>query len=243
MAVDRRYGARLIDMILSHLPVAGTFIDVGANLGAITIPAASHVGPEGRVLAIEPNPETASLLRRNLAKNLVRNTTVVQLACLDERKRSVFYVSASSHSGKSSLSAQNARSRQAVTVECDTLDSIVVTHEINRVDVVKIDVEGAELQVLKGMEGLLSEFLPVVILEIEPTLLESFSSRASDLCAFLAAKGYRAESIDSTNVIFKCPSPRCLTTANGQPPVDDARAPGVAPQAGQRTSAAIANYR
>jgi FkbM family methyltransferase len=230
-------------MILSHLPVAGTFIDVGANLGAITIPAASHVGPEGRVLAIEPNPETASLLRRNLAKNLVRNTTVVQLACLDERKRSVFYVSASSHSGKSSLSAQNARSRQAVTVECDTLDSIVVTHEINRVDVVKIDVEGAELQVLKGMEGLLSEFLPVVILEIEPTLLESFSSRASDLCAFLAAKGYRAESIDSTNVIFKCPSPRCLTTANGQPPVDDASAPGVAPQAGQRTSAAIANYR
>jgi FkbM family methyltransferase len=239
MAVDRSYGARLIDTILSHLPVAGTFIDVGAHVGGITLPAASHVGPEGRVLAFEPNPETATLLRRNVTKNLATNITVVQLACLDERKRSEFYVNDSSHSGKSSLSARNARSRRTVTVECDTLDSILVTHEVNRIDVVKIDVEGAELQVLKGMERLLRKFLPVVVLEIEPTLLESFSARASDLYGFLAAKGYRAESIDSTNVIFTCPSTRCPATANYQPPVGDASAPRLIRDAAQAAPAAL----
>src|ERR1017187_3315880 len=60
MAVDRSYGARVIATILCHLPVSGTFIDVGAHVGGITLPAASHVGPEGRVLAIEPNPNTAT---------------------------------------------------------------------------------------------------------------------------------------------------------------------------------------
>src|ERR1035438_7156954 len=102
MAVDRSYGARVIDTSLCHLPVSGTFIDVGAHVGGITLPAASHVGPEGRVLAIEPNPNTATVLRRNLTKNLLTNTTVVELACLDERKRTVFYVNDSSHSRKSS---------------------------------------------------------------------------------------------------------------------------------------------
>ena len=233
MAVDRRYGARLIDMILCHLPVAGTFIDVGAHVGGITLPAASHVGPEGRVLAIEPNPNTATVLRRNLTKNLLKNTTVVELACLDERKRTVFYVNDSSHSGKSSLSGRNAGSRQTVTIECDTLDSIAATHEVDRVDVVKIDVEGAELQVLKGMERLLKEFLPIVILEVEPTLLEAFSTAAPDLWAFLAAKGYRAENIDSTNVIFTCPSTRCPATANYQPPAGDASAPRLIRHAAQ----------
>src|ERR1022692_1269769 len=105
--------------------------------------------------------------------------------------------------------------------------------EVDRVDVVKIDVEGAELQVLKGMERLLKEFLPIVILEVEPTLLEAFSTAAPDLWAFLAAKGYRAENIDSTNVMFTCPSTRRPTMANYQPPAGDASAPRLIRHAAQ----------
>jgi hypothetical protein len=90
-----------------------------------------------------------------------------------------------------SLSAENATGEVAFDVTCTTLDDLCQERGLTRANLVKIDVEGAELSVLRGMERILREMRPVIVLEMEPHLLESFGTSTDSLLAFLAAYDYR----------------------------------------------------
>lgn len=175
------YCREVLGAILSHLPESGTFVDVGANIGYVTLQVSKHVGPNGRVVAIEPDPQTALVLRKNVANNSAANVTVIEVACSSHKVSAKFFPAPRSHSGKSSLSERNAGSDRAVQLNCEPLDSITETAHLERVDVVKIDVEGAEMQVLRGMERLLSQFHPIVIVEIDASLLAAFGTTPADI--------------------------------------------------------------
>ncbi len=192
----------LQQVLLQHLPQGGVFVDVGANIGRYALLASHHVGDSGQILAIEPNPTTANLLARNLGKNGVGNATVVQIAITDAQGIAELFIGADTHTGKASLSSTNARTNSSVTVTCSTLDAVLDAYRLPRLDVLKIDVEGAELRVLKGMDQSLQTFHPTLVIEIEPKLLESFGATPADIHDFLKARGYQGSYIDPTNAVF-----------------------------------------
>jgi FkbM family methyltransferase len=148
---------------LKFLPPGGTALDIGANLGEWTVPLARAVGTTGRVIAVEPNPAIAAALSRTLAINNLTQTQVLDLAVSDRRGSAELVLNPAS-SGESRLGT-STESRSSVTVQTHRLDDLVAKHGVNRLDLVKIDVEGHERQVLEGATATLRRFRPAVVIE------------------------------------------------------------------------------
>lgn len=177
-------------------------VDVGAHIGVDTLKLAHTVGPHGRVVAVEPNPLTVSELRENIRASGASNVTVAPVALADvEGELTLFDARKTGNSGASSLSARNAGDVGAsYKVRARRLDDVVGELGLARVDVVKADVEGAELLVLRGGVDTLSRFHPRLVLEVVPRQLENMGASVQELETFLAAHGYaRQRWIDYKN--------------------------------------------
>jgi len=134
-------------LIRRHLRPGMTFIDVGANKGDFTLLAARLVGGTGTVISIEPEPENHSVLRRTLELNDYGNIKVMQVALSD--CDGVADLQIGSTSGSHSLSPE-FNGLRTVAVPTVTLDAVVADHRLDPVDMIKIDVQGFELAVLRG---------------------------------------------------------------------------------------------
>ena len=147
-----------------------TFIDVGGNKGDFALLAAKIVGDDGKVICIEPEPSNVDWIRRSIGLNGYRNVKVCKLALSDHDGESFL------HLGKKSgfhtlLSGAPDRNQGSINVRVRRLDGLLSELEVRRVDFLKIDVEGAELEVLKGAaETLRSNPKIVLFLDIHPFL-------------------------------------------------------------------------
>jgi FkbM family methyltransferase len=142
-------------LVQSLLRVGMTFADIGANIGYYAMLAGRLVGPDGRVFAFEPNPEIHGRLVENARLNGLANVTTSTEAVTDHEGTVTFYASATPENSGISSTIPGAGLGEARIVPATTLDAFAA--RIGRkLDLVKIDVEGAELQVLEGGRGLLS---------------------------------------------------------------------------------------
>lgn len=180
--------------IAERLQPGGTFVDVGAHIGYYSLKAAKIVGPAGRVIAVEPNPETLRRLRDNLRASRAAVVRVQPVACADSETTLEFFASLGSNTGGSSLARASAsRDTQPVRayqVRARPLDAIVEEAGLARVDVVKIDTEGAELSVLKGAKRTLARYRPVVIAELWEGTLKAMGTSPAEVVEFLRSQGY-----------------------------------------------------
>lgn len=136
-------------------------LDVGANVGLYSVMLAVAVGPSGSVWSFEPFPPSAGYLKRNLALNGLTNVTVVEKAAADRSGTLELHVFPEGYDVYNSLGAsvrprENLRAVRRITVRATTLDGFADEAGIDAVDLVKVDVEGAEERVLVGAERLLS---------------------------------------------------------------------------------------
>jgi FkbM family methyltransferase len=171
------------------------FLDVGAHIGYFTMKAAPKVGATGHVLAFEPNPETLKLLYDNVAANGANNVIVEPIACTDKEETLTFYAAPVQNTGMSSLSKRNAEVEGAAApksymVQGRPIDAVVRQLNLARVDAIKIDVEGAEVVVLRGAVDTLRRFHPRLVIEEIPEELESFQTSMEDLASLLHNAGY-----------------------------------------------------
>ncbi len=180
--------------IAEGLEPGGTFVDVGAHIGSYALKAAKIVGPAGRVIAIEPNPDTLQRLRDNLRASGATVVTVQPVACADSETSLEFFASLGSNTGGSSLSqtsaSRDAQPVRAYQVRARPLDAIIEEAGLGRVDVVKIDTEGAELSVLKGARRTLARYRPVVIAELWEGTLKAMGTSPAEVVEFLKSQGY-----------------------------------------------------
>lgn len=180
--------------ISSGLSPGAVFFDVGAHIGYDSLKAARVVGEAGRVVAFEPNPNTLTQLRANIAASAAGNVVVQPIACTDtEQMLTLFDSTPGGNSGSSSLSQQNAGQRaRSYTVRGRPIDDVVNEMGLTRVDVLKADVEGAELLVLRGASHTLRRFHPKLILEVVPRQLANMQTSVAELESFIIAHGYGA---------------------------------------------------
>ncbi len=153
-----------------------TVYDVGANIGFFTILCSRLVGPQGRVYAFEPIPQNLATLRHNVTLNALSNVTIVEKALSSSTGTAEMFVSP--WSAFHSLNVEGATKQDdhgpqvgEVTVQTVTLDEFVQGEGVRAPDLVKIDVEGAELIVLGGMRETLRAVKPLLLCELHDTNL------------------------------------------------------------------------
>lgn len=172
IAVRRTYEPHVTAALLPYLLPGSVVVDVGANIGYYTLLAATRVGPTGTVIAFEPSRENCALLQRSLVANRLANVVLVPFAVAD-LDGAVSYGMDDSN-GRIALDERPELRR----VRAVTLDR-ALAHE-PRVDVVKVDIEGAEGRALRGMRGLLQRHRPVVCAEFTPHALPHVSGVAPE---------------------------------------------------------------
>jgi FkbM family methyltransferase len=192
--------------IKQHLGIGGTFVDIGAHGGYCSLKAAPVVGPGGHVIAIEPNPEMVRMLRGNIQASGAR-VAVEPVACSDAEATLDLFPASQTNTGVSSLSKANASlygpAGQPFQVTARPLDAIVREAGVSRVDVVKIDVEGAEFLVLKGAQETLTRYRPVLLVELDDRLLNPMGTSSAEIIAFLRSQRYTlGGSYDEANFEF-----------------------------------------
>ena len=162
-------------------------VDVGATIGYNTVHAARCAGARGRVVALEPTPDNLEVLRRNVAASGLANIVVEPVAAGKAAAERELYVRGEKSAVNSFFPAScYAHVTEVLRVPVVPLDALV-----DAADVVKIDVEGAELDVLEGMPRLLATKRPALVAEWHP-LLQQLAGYAPDaLPRWLLERGWR----------------------------------------------------
>lgn len=176
-------------VILKLLRKGDTFIDIGANAGYFSLLAAKLVGPEGKVHAFEAIPPTVDMLQANLRLNPVGNVQVHALAATDRAMTIRF---ANRGNSGAELNSMRFPSDNGAFWE---VTGVRVDHRIDAaapIRLIKMDIEGAELLALKGMEDMLDAAQPPILLcEVIDNFLKELGGSAREVFDFLGGKGYR----------------------------------------------------
>jgi FkbM family methyltransferase len=165
IASYRVYEEHVRQAVRDHLRPGDVCLDVGANIGVITFLAASIVGPDGLVVAVEANPENVQMLYRTIHMVAAANVMVLPLAASDQR--SVF--SLKGRSNTHLVAARAADSGGGHFVQAVPLDDLLAG--LPRLDFVKMDIEGHEPPALRGIARLLAQHKPALLVEFNPQCL------------------------------------------------------------------------
>ncbi len=165
-----------------------TVVDIGANLGCFTLIAANLVGKEGRVFAFEPDPENFSLLLKNIEANGHQNVKAFDTAISDKSGEIKLFLS-EEHRGNHKI-YDSGEGRRAIEVQAIPLDTFF-KKEPSCIDVIKIDVEGAEAMVFAGMKQVIKANPQVAIfIEFDPKTLEAAGSSPKELLKMVKNHGF-----------------------------------------------------
>lgn len=182
-----------VDWICSRILHSGDiFVDIGACFGYHTISSALRVGLTGQVYALEPQPDMFASLQNNLLENVLNNVTADHLALSDQAETLQLHRFANLGIGHTSISSQGREVSQVISTAAVTLDDYAERRGISNVTLVKLDVEGAELKVLRGATRLLSASSPPMwVMEINDETAGACGYHPRDLLALLAQHGYK----------------------------------------------------
>lgn len=185
------YEPETVEVFLAHLQPGMVFVDVGAHVGQYSILGSSRVGPNGEVHAFEPDPDTFRRLTRNILLNRSTNVRTNQLALADTEGDGLLYLSSVANVGGNSLQPFEGKSGAAgsTSVSITTLDRYVDAQRLSRIDLLKLDVEGAELLALRGGEHALSTCRPLILVEFSAFSM-AFGYSVDELEHYLVSLGY-----------------------------------------------------
>jgi len=175
------------------------FFDLGAHTGRHTLPAAKYVGPTGRVFAFEPIHTSFAQLYSNIMLNSFNNVVTINKAVLDTPNKIIeIYIHPiipmeSTNTGESSISSIkiiNQKLSPKLLATTTTIDEVVIKHQIPEIKLIKIDVQGCELQVLKGaLNTLKNKIVQNIYLEIHLKELQDLGINYLDILKLLNEYG------------------------------------------------------
>lgn len=161
------------------LPIGGTFVDVGANIGIYTCVIANHVGSTGSIIAFEPMTENLAPLYQNIALNQLKNIEVQELA-LSNCPRSFNLYVPDSHQQGSSGCTQVWNPGDWVSVGTTSATTLDIVFQKERLDFIKIDTQGHELEILEGAKSTIEQYQPFILCEVSEDNREKVFDLAKD---------------------------------------------------------------
>ncbi|HVH79941.1 MAG TPA: FkbM family methyltransferase [Stellaceae bacterium] len=193
VAVCGSYEPELRQIMRVIVPAGGVAIDIGANTGWHTLLLAQLVGAEGRVLAVEANPSICNELKRNIQINQLGQVTVFAHALAEGEGELAFLDVPADDPGSASGHVVTAADKavKSISVRGRPLDALARDAGIERLDFIKMDVEGFEWPVLQGGRQIISRFRPPMIFEFDAAYAPRGGGSVALLGEFFAGLGYR----------------------------------------------------
>jgi FkbM family methyltransferase len=181
------------DFLATAVKPGGTVLDVGAHIGLFAVIASRHTGANGKVIAFEPAPATFNLLQQTVHINKAGNTiTTVQKAVGSGPGKTTFFISDNVADNSNSLvSYLGDRSINGIDIEITSIDTVVKEYNLSSIDFIKIDVEGAEYDTLRGAADTFKTFSPHAIVAIHPVPIIAKGDTLEGIYDFIAGLNYR----------------------------------------------------
>ncbi len=179
--------------LLNRSKNISTFIDIGANVGYFSLLTSENICKNnGKIFAFEPITRTFERLQENIYLNNINCINCYKIAISDTNTSLEINIGNDQNWGMSSINKHEQLSSISETVKCQTLDSFCAEHHVSTVDLVKIDVEGAEFKVIKGMENVINSYKPEILIEIIEAHLNQQGASSANIFNYLWSKGYRS---------------------------------------------------
>lgn len=191
------YEPSVSSLFCSLIEKGMTVVDVGANLGYYTLLAAKRVGDNGLIIAFEPNPFMFDLLQENIRINGWKNVQAFQLAVSDSEGKRQFNLPKLNVAAASFTIWNENDVAESITVNAVSLDCFLQVDP----DIIKIDVEGAELEVLRGMREILVKGKVKVMCEVHPAQLSSLGYSVKEIEEILNQYNYNIYLISEERLI------------------------------------------
>lgn len=168
-----------------------TFVDVGANFGTLSLLASRLVGSRGSVIAIEPQPRLADLIRQSAELSRITNCKIEKIACGAQSGEATLLVP-DDDSGRAGFFSgfSGAKPHKSISVPVAPLDSLLSKRECPGNMVIKIDVEGSEIDVLDGAREIVLARHPAILIELNPWSARAAGRSSRDVVGKLEALGY-----------------------------------------------------
>lgn len=186
----------IVLLLKEKLKLGMTFVDVGANVGEITLIAAKLVGKTGRVISFEPVTSTFEKLRENINLNRFEHVSLMKYGLGEESQDNIPIYSSSGNlssdenCGLASLYNKSRSERPIDNISIRTMDDIVGSLGLASVDLIKVDIEGGEMSFLVGAEKLLRERCPMLIVEVQEYTSQQAGWNILQLFNYLEGFGY-----------------------------------------------------
>lgn len=140
----------------------GNFLDIGANVGMYSVPVARELGKRGKVYSFEIEKKNRDILKKNIVLNNLKNVVVFDKGVSSKKGKADLYLDPH---GSGSHSLIKTPEHKKIKVDVDTIDNMLKKHNVDKVSLIKIDVEGAELEALKGAKNILKKSHADIIFE------------------------------------------------------------------------------
>jgi len=203
LLIGRRFEVNHLRVMSSLVRPGDACIDVGANIGLVSIELSRLVGPGGSVLAFEPEDTTFRILMANLARNGLGHVRGFNMAVSDQARSATLELPAgrSEYGSLARVVHPSAGDgpRSRARVELESLDNVAMPL-LTGCRLIKIDTEGHELHVLRGASRLIALWRPYLSIEIVPSLLASHGSSSDALISLLASWGYLVKALDGSAI-------------------------------------------
>ena len=199
LSINKIYEKNETNFVKDSVNKGDLVIDIGANIGYYTLMFAKLVGDTGKIYAFEPDPKNFSILEKNIQVNGYNNIILEKKAVSNKLGKSTLYMN--ENSAGSSMHKPNNVVNQ-IYVDLITLDSYFEVNAITP-DFIKIDIEGYELNALKGMESILqSSDKTKIMIEYNPLTKKEFNSDPMDNLTFLSELGFKFKDLNSSVQTF-----------------------------------------
>lgn len=179
-----------VQLLRAYLAPGDTFLDIGANHGTFALQLAPVVGPTGRVLMFEPQPRLVRVIRRSIAANGFEWAEVIESACGESAGDLSFFVPALSGAGSLFQQSAGTDALTTLTVRQRRLDDVMATRRVTGRVAIKLDVEGAEVSVIRGGREFLRAHRPPILIEMNPASMAAAKETGATLVAALEDAGY-----------------------------------------------------
>ncbi|RYG54372.1 MAG: FkbM family methyltransferase [Chitinophagaceae bacterium] len=183
------YEPGIKDVFKAIIKPGDTVLDIGANVGFHTLFFSELTGVQGRVFAFEPIPSNYQKLRANIALNEARNVRALSIALGNKNEViEIFVDTTNDNPGSFNLFAKGELNTK---IDCRRGDDVIASLELDRVDMMKVDVEGYEQFVLEGLQGMIGRYQPKIVFEFDKNYQLKHANDQFGVFHVLSPFGYR----------------------------------------------------
>lgn len=197
------YGTReedMLEILRGEVKSGMHILDLGANLGYYTLEFSSIIGDSGRIIAIEPDPRNFAVLEKNVASTKMSNITIKCCAASDIPGNGKMAVTDKSNLNTLVVTEEHADC-EFLSVVTETISNLAISYLDNRLDFVRMDIEGYEYEAIKGLINYLDSGInrPIILFEVHPAAYSKERDMKGLLQMLISKYGYDIKTIVSTN--------------------------------------------